>query len=179
MFDGFHIFLASQCFSHHCHRSSSHNQTDYAAPARKSHCLFGNRADDDDKLINQQIGQRSESTQQERTAVEVAHLNPFYPEAQVGTGADGLSPLHVTWLGHRMLRVLLSCGRKRIHLNHLLVHVLTQLWLLTGFSQLLLQVRPAKTSQPNKTVRTPLESETIPPPCISPPSSSMGSQSTL
>lgn len=82
------------------------------------------------------------------------YLNPFNSEAQVGTRADCFPPLHVSGLGDSMLGILLSCGSKRIHFNHFLVHVLTQLWFLTGFSQLLFQVCPAKTSHPNKAAMT-------------------------
>lgn len=82
------------------------------------------------------------------------YLNPFNPEAQVGTRADGFPPLHVSGFGNSMLSILFSCGSKRIHFNHFLVHVFTQLWFLPGLSQLFLQVCPAKTSHPNRTVRT-------------------------
>lgn len=102
-------------------------------------------------LINQQIKVWSPRTGRSWSY----YLNPFNPEAQVGTRADGFSPLHVSGFGDSMLSILFSCGSKRIHFNHFLVHVLTQLWFLTGLSQLLLQVCPAKTSHPNKTVRTP------------------------
>lgn len=103
-------------------------------------------------LINQQIKQSLVSKNRQKWNY---YLNPFNPEAQVGTRADGFPPLHVSGFGDSMLSVLFSCGSKRIHFNHFLVHVLTQLWFLTGLSQLFLQVCPAKTSHPNKTIRTP------------------------
>lgn len=76
--------------------------------------------------------------------LEQPHLYPLDPEAQRGSRADGLPPLHVAGLGYRPQHVLLLGGGIRVHLNHLLVHVLPQAWLLPGLYQLLLQVCPAR-----------------------------------
>lgn len=73
-----------------------------------------------------------------------SHLDALDPEAQGSCGTDGFPPLHVTWLGHSSLGFLLFGGGLRVHLDHLLVHVLPQARLLPGLGEFLLQVRPAR-----------------------------------
>lgn len=75
---------------------------------------------------------------------EGPHLYPLDPEAQRGGGTDGLPPLHVAGLSYCPQHVLLLRGSVRVHLDHLLVHVLPQARLLSGLYQLLLQVRSAR-----------------------------------
>lgn len=66
-----------------------------------------------------------------------AHLDA---ESQRGRAGDGLTPDHVTWLGHRLGCVLLGGGSVAVDLDHLVVHILAQLGLLLGLGQLLLQI---------------------------------------
>ena len=70
------------------------------------------------------------------------YLDSLYPESQGGRWADGLSPLHVSGLGHRFLLVLLGRGRRRIHLDHFLIHVRSRRGLLTSLGQFFLKVGP-------------------------------------
>lgn len=71
------------------------------------------------------------------------HLDALDPKAEGGRGADGLPPLHVPRLGHSPLGLLLLGRGVRVHLDHLLVHVLAEAGLLPGLGELLLQVGPA------------------------------------
>jgi len=61
-------------------------------------------------------------------------------ESQCGCAGDGLPPDHISWLGHRLRRVLLGGGGVAVDLYHLVVHILAQLGLLLGLGQLLLQI---------------------------------------
>lgn len=70
------------------------------------------------------------------------YLDPFYPEAQGVSGAQGLPPLHVARLGDTLLRMLLGGWPIAVHLHHFLVQVVPWLWSFSRSNKLLLQVRP-------------------------------------
>lgn len=55
---------------------------------------------------------------------QFSHLDAFDAEAEVGGGADALSPLHVSRLEDRLEGVFFWCRGSGIHADHLLVQVL-------------------------------------------------------
>lgn len=68
----------------------------------------------------------------------LSYLDSFYPKSQSSCWAYGLSPLHVSGFGHRLLVVLLCCRCFRVDLDHFLEHVGPRRRLLPSLGQLFL-----------------------------------------
>lgn len=70
------------------------------------------------------------------------YLDPFYPETQGVSGAQGLPPLHVARLGDASLTMLLGSRPIAVYFHHLFVQVLPWLRSFSCSNKLLLQVCP-------------------------------------